>query len=256
MDYFSKLTRLCSRAKRIAGVKYSYRASIPKMSATEPAGQGFFSRIPGSSIPINEHPSANKALYNEWAASYDADLTDPSQGYVGPLEAAKAISEAGSFTSSPNDPALVLDAGCGTGLSGIAVQLQLGKETVIDGIDISEGMLAVAAKTGVYRNLTPTDLSQPFANIASDTYNVVVCVGTLTAGHVPPSPALEEFARVCKPQGLVVATVKESVWSSGGYEAEVQRLANEGLVEIVGTGLRPYRQGQGVEAVMLVMRRR
>jgi len=226
------------------------------MSSTEPAGQAFFSRIPTSNLPINEHPGANRTLYDQWAASYDADLTDPSQGYVGPLEAAKAISEAGNFVSNSNDPVQVLDAGCGTGLSGIAVQLQLGKEAVIDGIDISEGMLAVAAKTGVYRNLTPTDLSQPFTEIALDTYNVVVCVGTLTAGHVPPSPALEEFVRVCRPQGLVAATVKESVWSSGGYEAEVQRLAKEGLVEVVGTGLRPYRQGQGVEAVMLVMRKK
>ncbi len=45
----------------------------------------------------------------------------------------------------------ILDAGCGTGLVGIALK-QKGYESV-DGFDLSEEMIKVAAATGVYKSL-------------------------------------------------------------------------------------------------------
>ena len=56
-----------------------------------------------------------------------------------------------------------------------------------------------------------------------------------------------------KSGGLVVATVKESVWMSDGYETEVQRLENAGSVTVKSTDSVPYRQAQGVNAKLLVM---
>ena len=77
----------------------------------------------------------------------------------------------------------MLDAGCGTGLSGIALRDAVGPATVIDGIDISTGMLEVAGKAGAYRTLTPANLAEVL-EIDTDTYDAVTCIGTLTAGHV------------------------------------------------------------------------
>lgn len=213
---------------------------------SKPAGQAFFDRIPATG---DDEAEKCKALYDEWAKTYDQDLTDPSQDYVGPVNAAKAILEA---SGNSVDGAVFLDAGCGTGLSGVAVRNVCGSNVIVDGVDISTGMLEVAAKTGVYRRLEPGNLAESL-NISDSTYDVVVCVGTLTGGHVGPVPALKEFVRVLKSGGLVVATVKEQVWSSGGYEAEVQRLEREGSVKVRSTESVPYRQGQGVNAKMLVM---
>lgn len=211
-----------------------------------PAGQAFFDRIPATG---DNEAEKCRALYDEWAKTYDQDLTDPSQDYVGPVNAAKSILE---VSSNSIDGAVILDAGCGTGLSGVAVRNVCGPTAIIDGIDISTGMLEVAAKTGVYRKLEPANLAESI-NLPDNTYDFVVCVGTLTGGHVGPVPALREFVRVLKGGGLVVATIKEQVWSSGGYEAEVQRLEQEGLVKVGSANSVPYRQGQGVNAKMLVM---
>jgi hypothetical protein len=64
---------------------------------------------------------------------------------------------------------------------------------------------------------------------------------------------LAEFARVTRPQGWIVATVLDDVWESGGYRAEVDRLAAAGTVELVSAERSPYRAGVGVEARMLVL---
>lgn len=215
-------------------------------SYPEAAGQTFFDRIPATT---NDEAVRCQELYDDWAQTYDEDLTHASHGYVGPVEAAKAI-----VRNSTGSVDLVLDAGCGTGLSGAAVRTFLGPDTIIDGIDISAGMLDVAAKKGIYRNLETANLSTAIA-LPDKSYDVVLCVGTLTGGHVGPVPALKEFTRVLKSGGLVVATVKESVWASGGYEGEAQRLESSGAVEIISSDAVPYRQAQGVSAKLLVMRK-
>ena len=219
---------------------------ITMSSQPQFAGKAFFDRIPATT---NDEAAKCQELYDDWAQTYDEDLTHESHGYVGPAEAAKVITQ-----NSRKSGQVVLDAGCGTGLSGLAVTSAVGPDTIIDGIDISNGMLEVAAKKGIYRKLESADLSKSLA-ILDNVYDVVVCVGTLTGGHVGPVPALSEFSRVVKSGGLVVATVKESVWTSGGYEAEVQRLENDGLVKVSSTVAVPYRQAQGVNAKLLVMRK-
>lgn len=188
-------------------------------------------------------PDDARALYDEWAAEYDADLAGESQGYVAPVLAAETVVR----VAGPD--VTVLDAGCGTGLVGAALAER--GVRVIDGMDVSEGMLEQARATGAYRSLQPVDLTRALPTEA-DAYDVVVCVGTLTHGHVGP-PVLAEFARVTRPQGWIVATVLDDVWESGGYRAEVDRLAAAGTVELVSAERSPYRAGVGVEARMLVL---
>jgi len=53
----------------------------------------------------------------------------------------------------------ILDAGCGTGLVGVALAERGARS--IDGVDLSPGMIAKAKETGVYRRLAPADLSRP-----------------------------------------------------------------------------------------------
>lgn len=189
-------------------------------------------------------PDDARALYDEWAASYDADLTDDAQGYVAPGLAADTVARVGDLTGA------ILDAGCGTGLVG--AELARRGAGVIDGLDVSPGMLARARATGAYRNLELADLTRAL-DVADEAYDVVVCVGTLTHGHVGPS-ALAELARVTRHGGHVVATVLDDIWESGGYRAEVDRLAGLGAVELVGADRTPYRAGTGVEARMVVLR--
>src|SRR5690554_2070664 len=85
---------------------------------------------------------ACREIYREWAEGYDRDTIE-GMGYVAPALAAETL--------APLLPegAVVLDAGCGTGLAG--AELARRGVSAIDGIDISPEMLTEARAKQVYR---------------------------------------------------------------------------------------------------------
>ncbi|PWY90897.1 S-adenosyl-L-methionine-dependent methyltransferase [Aspergillus heteromorphus CBS 117.55] len=186
-----------------------------------------------------------RILYAEWAATYNSDLADASQEYVAPMLLAQTALK---YVRTPE--VSILDAGCGTGLVGVA--LAQGGVKTIDGLDLSPDMLKMAEGAGVYRNLDSGDLTQQIEK-ADDTYDIVTCAGTFTHGHVGPDPALREFVRITKKNGFVAATVIEDLWLSGGFEREVKRLEAVGLVKVVSVELKDYRRGVGDKATVIVL---
>lgn len=115
-------------------------------------------------------------------------------------------------------------------------------------------MLAQARLTGCYRNLFVGDLSRAI-EVPDGTYDLVTCVGTFTYGHVGPNPALREFTRILIPNGLIIATILEEVWESGGYKAEIEKLETEGILEVVSVELNDYRKGSD-KAYMVVLKKK
>ncbi|KAH7374563.1 methyltransferase domain-containing protein [Plectosphaerella cucumerina] len=189
-----------------------------------------------------------KKIYDDWASSYDKELAEATQDYVGPAVAALYVVRALGFDRI-NESVQILDAGCGTGLVG--VELAKRGARIIDGVDLSPGMLRVAERTSAYRSLKAVDLSGPLAR-PDRSYDVVVCVGTMTQGHVGPA-ALDEFLRVTRPGGFVIATILGSIWEPEGYEARVKKLVGDGKAAFVSAELEDYRRGAGVQARMLVL---
>ncbi|KAG8407434.1 hypothetical protein J3459_018511 [Metarhizium acridum] len=191
--------------------------------------------------------AATRALYDEWASTYDREMADASQNYVGPALASACVLR----MVGPDDlaRAAVLDAGCGTGLVGLHLA-RAGART-IDGIDLSPGMLGVARRTGAYRALDAVDMSGPLPQ-RDASYAVAVCIGTFTQGHVGPD-AMAELVRVVRPAGFVVATVLASIWETGGYAARVAALVAESRAKLVSADLTDYRQGAGVQARMVIL---
>ncbi|KAH7013030.1 methyltransferase domain-containing protein [Ilyonectria destructans] len=190
-----------------------------------------------------------RSLYDDWAASYEKEMTGDTHNYVAPAVASAYVIKCLN-SPSIDENIEILDAGCGTGLVGTHLY-KLGAKK-IDGLDLSPGMLEIARKTEVYRSLEEADLSQRLSQRDSS-YDVVVCVGTLTGGHVGPE-ALDEFVRITKVDGFVVATVRDTYWESGGYKAKATALAEEGKARIVNDDVDDYRPGAGVKARMLVLK--
>lgn len=189
-------------------------------------------------------------LYEDWAKTYDQELSEESQNYVAPVLTTQAALNF-ELGKKPADT-IVLDAGCGTGLVGKALALA-GVKT-IDGIDLSPPMLDIARETGAYRDLAEADMNKPI-NLEDDKYDIVSCVGTFTSGHVYPDPALRELVRVTRPQGIVVATILQKIWESGGYAAEVDKLAAEGLVTVASNELIDYVKARGDKAVLIILQK-
>ena len=187
---------------------------------------------------------ATEALYDEWADDYEDDTTE-AMGYVAPAVAAERLAALLSDRTAP-----VLDAGCGTGLVGL--ELARRGFSTVDGLDISTRMLARARTTGVYRGLGRADLSTRLP-VADGRYAAVVCVGTLTEGHLGPE-VLPELLRVVRPGGLVLGTVIEDIWEARGYRTSIDALVEEGRAELREAAVWPCRTRQGVDARLPVLR--
>jgi len=175
-------------------------------------------------------PAEVAQRYDEWAKSYDEDLA--AWSYQAPALVADAVLARRSAADS------VLDVGCGTGLVGRALRSR-GFAGRLLGVDISEASLAMARETGAYDALEPADLQQRLA-FDDDSVDAVVCVGVMT--YLPDVEAVwREFARVVRPQGIVVATQREDLWAERECQEVVDRLTAEGVwtpLEIAGPA--PY----------------
>ena len=168
--------------------------------------------------------------------------------YVAPAVTAQAV-----VAANGNIMGSFLDAGCGTGLVGIALPQADAKN--IDGIDISSGMLNVARRSGVYSDLTVVHMSKVIDK-QDQSYDMITCVEIFTETHVSTVPALRELVRIVKKDGLVVCTIVDEVWVPGGYEAEVERLGAAGVVNVLSAAIADYRRGTNKRARMMILRRR
>lgn len=149
------------------------------------------------------------AAYAAWSNGYDRETA--ALGYCLPFMIAAWVAR-----YVPADAGPLLDAGCGTGLSGPYLAA-LGYPE-IDGLDMSAEMLALARGRGVYRNLIEAALGGRLP-IENATYAAAFSTGVFTEGHAPAS-SLDDLARIVRPGGYVIFTVRDSVLEAGGFRAK------------------------------------
>lgn len=161
-----------------------------------------------------------ETAYDGWAEGYDDSVA--ALGYTNP-----ALVSAMFARLMPDVTGPVLDAGCGTGVIGEI--LSLAGYAVIDGIDLSRGMLKRADGRGVYRSLARAVLGEPL-EIETGTYAGAVSSGVFTVGHAPAS-AFDEIARVLSPGGVFVVSITDPAFEVGGFGEAMTRLERDGIWE-------------------------
>ena len=180
--------------------------------------------------------------YQRWAGTYDQEV-GVDNGYAQPARCAAALARvAGSCDH-------VLDVGCGTGLSGVA--LRDAGFTRLDGCDFSPPMLERAAETGVYRQLFEADLNAGL-DIDGDAYDHAVAVGVFSFGHIRPD-ALREVLRVVRAGGAVVVGVNDHFWEVGELPAELDAIEADGLASVASREHGEHLPGAAIMGWVIVL---
>jgi len=198
----------------------------------------------GDGLSAAAHESAAQVVdrYDTWAIEYETDVR--RWGYTLPEDIARIVAGHAPIGR-------VLDAGCGTGLIGLALGASgIGPDRLI-GIDASASSLLLAVEGRAYGSVAQVDLAAglPFD---AQTFGAVVCGGVLT--YLPdPAPALREFARVLRPGGVAVVSQRTDLWLERNFDDVLGQLRAQGLFVDVGERV-PYlpdlaEYGQEIEVI-------
>lgn len=178
-----------------------------------------------------------RTIYDEWASSYDQDLE--TLGYHGPAIGARLLSE-----YLPDRRALILDAGCGTGLVGEWLYKQGYQH--LHGTDYSQEMLATAAEKNVYQTLFPADFQQALA-IETDVYDALICIGV--TGPRFRASVLNDFARIVKPNGILCISFRVAWYGKYGIKEHIEKMVADQIIKQVAEVQQRYMDGQDADAL-------
>lgn len=159
--------------------------------------------------------------YDQWASEYDKDLAEEF-AWNAPQTAARVFAEL-----VPNI-AKVLDAGAGTGLVGQALS-SLGFRDIV-AMDLSPGMLEEARAKNVYVGFHQMILGEKL-DFDTDAFDAIISVGVFTLGHAPAS-AFDELARITKPGGHIVFSLRTDVYQEGGFKEKQAAMESSGRWEL------------------------
>ena len=162
-------------------------------------------------------PAEQKAAYDDWAETYEADLI--RAGYRLPWVFAAVVAAHVDRGETP-----ILDAGCGGGLQMEPLHL-LGYHSVT-GADFSEPMMKIARAKGLYEGFQRITLGET-APFATDHFSVTLCCGVITPGHAPAS-AFDEPVRVTKPGGKLIFSLRDDTQQEPEYPAKIAVMESSG----------------------------
>ena len=169
-------------------------------------------------LPIYKLQTPEEVLeyYKHWTDNnkYNKDMVE--WNYTAPKETVEVVKK---YATNKNFK--ILDAGCGTGLVG--VELKKFGYSHIDGVDFSQDMLDLVPQD-IYRNLQKVDLNVDL-KFRDNTYDVIICVGTFTYGHVK-AHALDELIRITKDKGLICFTINEGIYKEYGFDKKIKGLSD------------------------------
>lgn len=161
----------------------------------------------------------HRGYYDSHAAVYDEDLI-AGEGYIYHTEVSRIFIDHAAASDCP-----IADLGCGTGLLGESFR---DSGLVIDGFDVSPGMLGEAEAKTVYRSLFEIDLtSRPTDRLHS--YGGLVSCGTFTLGHLGPR-ALEKSLDLAGIHALSVIGINAVHFEKAGFGDHLSRLACLGRI--------------------------
>ncbi len=157
-----------------------------------------------------QNKDQTRALYDQWAGSYDEELIN--NGYASPQRTAHALAEVVKDKNLP-----LLDIGCGTGYSGELLH-QYGFSQLF-GSDFSQAMLDAAAQKELYKKLYLADLDAPFDYI-HEGFPIMSAVGVFAPGHAT-AQALSTLLDLMPINGVFGFSINEHALQDPAYLEQI-----------------------------------
>ena len=192
-----------------------------------------------------ENPDDTHAFYENWAASYDREIAE--NGYATPRRCAAALA-----AHAPDNGAAVLDLGCGTGLSGLA--LRAAGFTTVDGAEPSPEMLARAKQAGAYRALHMIEPDDPLP-FPPETYTHINAAGVISPGHAPPE-TMDKALEILPAGGCLVFSLNDHALEERAFPDRADALIADGVAELVFREHGDHLPGIGLESTVYVLKKR
>ncbi|QXT38508.1 class I SAM-dependent DNA methyltransferase [Gymnodinialimonas ceratoperidinii] len=180
--------------------------------------------------------------YDKWAETYEDELTE--NAYATPARCAAAL----AATDLPKDTP-ILDFACGTGLSGAALHAE--GFTIIDGIDLSEAMLAKARAKKIYRNLTRASADAP-PPVEPNAYRAITAIGAIGPGAAP-AEVIAPLIQALPTGGYFVISLNDVALDTPAFPAALDAQADS--IEKVSEERGPHLPGIDVMSTVYVFRR-
>lgn len=159
----------------------------------------------------------SRELYASWAATYDYEVQ--KNGYVTPKRVATALKKVVT-----NQSELILDYGCGTGLSGLALH-SVGFKN-LDGLDVSKEMVRIAEKKSIYKSLKVFDPDTKIP-IYSEQYKIITAIGVIGSGAAPLK-VFDDLFSLLPPSGLFAFSFNDHTLGDPIYEEKVEHYVDSG----------------------------
>jgi predicted TPR repeat methyltransferase len=183
------------------------------------------------------------SLYSDWAETYDHELLE--NGYETPMRVARALSAFLPLNS------LILDFGCGTGLSGKA--LKNINFTNVHGTEINQNMLDKAELTSVYQSLILGSQSNPF-DFEKGKYQAITAVGVISSG-AGPAKLIRSALNALNSDGLFALSLNDAALADPEYTGEIQYAIDQGIATLLSEEYGPYMSTKGIGATVYVLKR-
>lgn len=203
-------------------------------------GNGYLDKV-----YIARDASQTRALYDDWSKSYDAEVA--RNGYATPGRCAEALAR---FSKDKTLP--ILDFGCGTGLSGLA--LKLAGFATLDGVDLSQEMLAQARAKRVYRNLDRIEAEVPLG-FQPGTYAALAAIGVIGAGAAPIS-VLDRLMQALDKGGLLVLSLNDHTLQDRKNEARITAWTECGAARLLFREHGPHLPGIDLKSNVYVLEKK
>ncbi|MDE0305542.1 MAG: methyltransferase domain-containing protein [Albidovulum sp.] len=195
-----------------------------------------------NSVYVSRTPLETKSLYDEWSTTYEETVN--GHGYATPERCAVALSD---FVEDKAVP--ILDFGCGTGISGMALT-EYGFST-IDGCDISKEMLDLADEKQIYRKLWQIDPGSEI-NLPTGRYAHIAAIGVIGIGAAPID-VFDGLFGALPNGGSLTFSLNDHTLSDPEYEARVSEYTDTGAATVEFKEYGEHLPGLDMKSVVYIL---